>query len=132
VFATLPIQEVADVKRRRAGANHDGVENFPLASHGKLNAYIIVSRSLEQHSVIAGKSGVRSGCSLHQTNPSVTELSKPVQPRVETPETSSPSSFRKKPDDLGERGAILPEKQMATFEHAQGGSRDSFRHAFLR
>jgi hypothetical protein len=28
------------------------------------------------------------------------------------------SSFCKKPDDLRERGAILPEKLMATFEHA--------------
>ena len=38
------------------------------------------------------------------------------------------ASFRKKPDDLGERGAILPEKLMAAFEHAQGRAWDSLRH----
>jgi hypothetical protein len=41
------------------------------------------------------------------------------------------SSFCKKPDDLSERGAILPEKLMATFEHAQGCSWDSSHHTLL-
>jgi hypothetical protein len=40
-------------------------------------------------------------------------------------------SFCKKPDDLGERGAILPEKLMATLEHEQGSSWDSSHHALL-
>ena len=41
------------------------------------------------------------------------------------------SSLCKKPDDLGERGAILPEKSMAAFEHAQGRPWDSSSHVFL-
>jgi hypothetical protein len=41
------------------------------------------------------------------------------------------SSFSKKPNDLVERGAILPEKLMSTFEHAQGRSWDFCNHAFL-
>jgi len=40
-------------------------------------------------------------------------------------------SFCKKPDDLSERGAILPEKLVATFEHAQGRSWDSSHHTLL-
>ena len=40
-------------------------------------------------------------------------------------------SFCKKPDDLGERGAILPEKLMAALEHEQGSSWDSSHHALL-
>src|SRR5271166_6827277 len=41
------------------------------------------------------------------------------------------SSFCKKPDDLGERRAILPEKLMAAFEHAQDRPWDSSSHVFL-
>jgi hypothetical protein len=41
------------------------------------------------------------------------------------------ASFRYKPNDLGESGAILPEKLMAALEHAQGRARDSARHTLL-
>jgi hypothetical protein len=40
-------------------------------------------------------------------------------------------SLCKKPDDLGECGAILPEKLMAALEHAQRSPRDSSHHAVL-
>ena len=56
----------------------------------------------------------------------------PAQGAFELP--ASPAqffSFCKKPDDLSERGAILPEKLVATFEHAQGRSWDSSHHTLL-
>jgi hypothetical protein len=41
------------------------------------------------------------------------------------------ASFRHKPDDLGDSGAILPEKLMAALEHAQRRARDSARQTLL-